>query len=179
MPQALIDYKKSDEYYTPEYAVIPILKHIRPKSKIWCPFDKEDSNYVKVFSSNGFQVVRGHIKEGQNFLESNIPDCDYIISNPPYSIKDKIFKRLFDIKKPFAMLVNMQGIFDSKIRFELFSKNKFEMMWIYPRVYYYSDDLGIAENVPFQSGYICSGMLERQVEFEYIGRPRKINFKPF
>lgn len=35
-----------------------------------------------------------------------VPDCDYIISNPPYSLKGEVLKQLYEIGKPFAMLVN-------------------------------------------------------------------------
>ena len=34
--------KASDEVYTPEYAVRPLLKHLEqfnPNAVIWCPFD--------------------------------------------------------------------------------------------------------------------------------------------
>lgn len=41
-------------------------------------------------------------------------DCDYIVSNPPYSIKGDVFTRLFEIGKPFAMLVGVVGLFESK-----------------------------------------------------------------
>lgn len=48
--------KTDDEYYTPEYAVEIIKPYVKPKSKIWCPFDKNESNYVSVFRRGG---VRG------------------------------------------------------------------------------------------------------------------------
>ena len=32
-------FNKNDEYYTPAYAVYPIMKKLKPNSKIWCPFD--------------------------------------------------------------------------------------------------------------------------------------------
>lgn len=60
--------KESDEVYTPEYAIIPILKYISSNSTIWCPFDKEESEYVKVFRQNGHQVIFSHIDNGQNFF---------------------------------------------------------------------------------------------------------------
>ena len=76
-------FNKNDEYYTPSYAVYPIMEELKPGSKIWCPFDKEESEFVKVFKSNGFNVVHGHIEDGQDFFNTEVPDCDYIISNPP------------------------------------------------------------------------------------------------
>ena len=39
---------ESDEYYTPEYAILPLLKYIPINMKIWCPFDDYSSNYVKI-----------------------------------------------------------------------------------------------------------------------------------
>jgi hypothetical protein len=43
-------YKKNDEYYTPKYAIEPLLPFLKPFKKIWCPFDMEWSNYVKMLS---------------------------------------------------------------------------------------------------------------------------------
>ncbi len=48
-----IDFAKrkgrSDEWFTPVDAILPILKYIKPNSIIWCPFDKPISNFVKIF----------------------------------------------------------------------------------------------------------------------------------
>ena len=41
--------KKQDEYKTRVYAILPLLKYIKSGSIIWCPFDKEHSEFVKVF----------------------------------------------------------------------------------------------------------------------------------
>lgn len=81
----------NNEYYTPEYAITPIIKYLNPGSLIWCPFDKNESNYVKVFKQNGFKVVNTHIDTGSDFFECYYNN-DYIISNPPYSKKQKCFK---------------------------------------------------------------------------------------
>lgn len=45
---AQIAKNKNDEYFTPKYAVDPILKYLKPNSTIWCPFDKDISEYVRV-----------------------------------------------------------------------------------------------------------------------------------
>ena len=53
--------KESDEVYTPEYAVKPILEYIDKGNKksytIWCQFDKEDSNFVKLIREEGYKVI--------------------------------------------------------------------------------------------------------------------------
>ena len=97
-----------------------------------------------------------------------MPDCDYIVSNPPYSQKSEVLKRLYEIGKPFAMLINFQGIFDSKERFRMFKENRVEMLWLSPRVYYLTEDGRLPARAPFQSGYLCSGICEHQLEFAYI-----------
>ena len=43
----------NDEFYTPPYAVQPILKYIKPNSTVWCPFDTEDSWFVKLIATLG------------------------------------------------------------------------------------------------------------------------------
>lgn len=100
----------------------------------------------------------------------NIPDCDYIISNPPYSRKGEVLQRLFDIGKPFAMLVGVVGLFESQRRFDMFKNNKFEIMYLNRRVSYFKsyDDAKPALNPPFSSVYICSGILPKQIVFEEI-----------
>lgn len=161
-------FQKNDEYFTPSYAVYPIMKRLKAGTTVWCPFDREDSEYVRVLSGHGFSVVYGHIQTGQDFFKASVPDCDYIVSNPPYSLKGEIIKRLYEIGKPFAMLINFQGIFDSKERFRIFKGNRVEMLWLSPRVNYLTEDKKPAKRAPFQSGYLCSGICEDQLEFEYL-----------
>ena len=170
MAQIQYKFNKNDEYYTPSYAVYPIVKYLEPNSTIWCPFDKEESQYVQVLRREGFNVIYGHIETGQDFFEVDIPKCDYIISNPPYSLKGEVFKRLYDTKIPFAMLINFQGIFDHKDRFEMFRSNKVEMLWLSPRVNYIKPDDNKVSGVPFQSGYLCSGIFENGLNFEYLDK---------
>ena len=170
MSQLQYKFNKNDEYYTPTYAVYPIIKYIKPNSTIWCPFDKEDSNNVKIFKENGFNVIHGHIETGQDFFNVDVPECDYIISNPPYSLKGEIFKRLYELGKPFAMLINFQGIFDHKERFEMFKNNRVEMLWLSPRVNYIKQGEYKASGVPFQSGYLSNGIFDNQLNFEFLNK---------
>ena len=50
--------KESDEQFTPTYAVKPLLEFLDHNlfPTIWCPFDDETSEYVKVFRENGYKV---------------------------------------------------------------------------------------------------------------------------
>jgi len=172
MSQIQYKFNKNDEYYTPSYAVHPIIKFLKPKSIIWCPFDKKESKFVEVFTKEGFSVIYGHIETGEDFFKANTPECDYIISNPPYSLKGDIFKKLYEIGKPYAMLINFQGIFDHKERFEMFKNNKVEMLWLSPRVNYIKIGENSTSGVPFQSGYLCSGIFENDLNFEFLDKSK-------
>ena len=102
-----IKFNVKDEYYTPRILVEPILEYIPKGSTVWCPFDTENSEFVLVLKENGYRVIHSHLWEGKDFLTYE-PDEHYdcIISNPPFSIKLEVFKRLFDLNKPFAVLMS-------------------------------------------------------------------------
>lgn len=162
----------NDEFYTPEYAIEPILKYIKPNSTIWCPFDTEESLYVKKFKENGHKVIATHIFTGTDFFNCAVPECDYIISNPPYSKKGEVLERLFSINKPFAMLVGVVGLFESQKRFNMFAKNDFEIMYMNKRISYFKNynEQKPSLNPPFSSVYICKNMLPKQIVFEIISK---------
>lgn len=158
-----------DEFYTPSYAILPIIKYLKEGSTIWCPFDTEESLYYKELSARGYNVVCTHLSRGQDFFEIDI-DCDYIVSNPPYSIKGKVFERLFNLKKPFAMLVGVVGLFESQYRFNMFKENTFEIMYLNKRISYFKnyDDQKPSLNPPFSSVYLTSQILPSKIVFEEV-----------
>lgn len=191
--------KRNDEWYTPKYAVkalLPYLKSLQRnaydfdeynlpfyyKLRILCPFDTENSSFVKVLRENGYIVDCSHIDTGKNFFSytrKEVEDYDIIISNPPYSLKIDVFKKLFELEKPFAMLVGVVGLFDSKEKADLFSQNDFQMLYLTPRVQYYCPTFeGKIANPPYQSAYVCKRLLKRQIEFTKLER-EKLNLKDF
>lgn len=164
---------ENDEFYTPIYAIKPLLKYLIPNSYIWCPFDLPESNFVKVLTKSGHKVLNTHIDNGFDFFKIGIPaGIDYIISNPPYSLKYEVFNRLFELGKPFAMLVGVVGLFESQKRFEMFSNNSFEIMYFNKRISYFKDysDVKPKLNPPFSSVYLTKGILPQQIVFEIINK---------
>jgi hypothetical protein len=163
----------NDEFYTPPYAVEPILRHLPVEATVWCPFDTRDSNFVKMLVARGTQVIRSHISEGDDFFKiCPSEEYDYIVSNPPYSMKNEVFERLFSLKKPFAMLVGVVGLFESNRRFSLFRDQRFEIMYLSRRVAYFKDfsDEKPSLNPPFSSVYLTSGVLPQQIVFEEVAK---------
>lgn len=112
MKEALKNHKVFDELFTPTYAITPMVKYIPwDVHSIWCPCDTEDSKIAQVLSACGFEVHTSHIDDGCDFLNFELPyHYDMIITNPPFSIKDKIIKRCYDSGKPFALLLPLTAL---------------------------------------------------------------------
>lgn len=159
-----------DEWYTPAYAIRPLLKYLS-EGTVWCPFDTEESNYVKLVREKGLKCINTHLSTGQDFF-TYFPEerVDYIISNPPYSKKYEVFQRLFDLGIPFAMLIGEVGVFESKKRFEMFRDNTFEIMHFNKRIVYFrdQDDFSTVAHPPFSSIYMCQGILPKPHVFEEV-----------
>lgn len=159
--------KASDEVFTPRYAVTPIVKYVKKDSIIWCPFDEEDSEYVKVLRENGFKVIATHIINGQNFFEYEPEEYDVIISNPPFSIKDDILKRLDELKKPYAMLLPLPTLQGQK-RFKYLKDT--EALIFDKRINFFKDKITkeIMKGISFASIYICKDFLPQKLIFEEL-----------
>lgn len=167
---------QNDEFYTPEYAILPLFKYIPETATIWCPFDTEDSHFVKMFRDRGNKVIATHINEGKDFFSYRPEEhYDYIVSNPPYSAKGEVLEALFRLQDKFAMLVGVVGLFESQGRFEMFRSYDFEVMYLNRRVSYFKDysEQKPSLNPPFSSVYICRGVLPKQIVFEEIKKNEK------
>lgn len=163
----------NDEFYTPRYAVAPILKYIPVSATVWCPFDIAQSHFVTMLQERGNTVIHSHKDDGQDFFayEPEEP-YSYIVSNPPYSLKNQVFKRLFTLGHPFAMLVGVVGLFESQLRFNMFKNNHFEIMYLNKRIAYFRnlEDQKPSLNPPFSSVYVGSGIFPRQIIFETVNK---------
>jgi len=159
---------KADEYFTKGYVIKPLLKYIGSAKTIWCPFDNKESNFVRLLKKNYNDVIYSHIDLGQDFfIWEPSQSYDYIISNPPYSKREQILERLFLLRKPFAILINEAGLFDSQKRYTLLKNNPFEMMVFNKRVDYIKQGKSL-KGVPFKSIFLCSRILPRQIVFEEL-----------
>lgn len=165
--------KESDECLTPRYVVYPIIKYLKAKGfkKIWCPFDLEYSLYVKILKSAGFSVINSHIDVGGDFFSMNYSEIEFdcIVSNPPYTSKDKILKRLYEIGKPFAVLLPITSL-QSEKRTPLFREYGLELLTFTQRACFYTNnDLEkIRFGNHFASGYFCKDVLPSLLIFENL-----------
>ena len=165
--------KASDEVYTPAYAVKPLLKYLngfanKSNYTIWCPFDTEDSEYVKIFRQEGYNVIATHIDNNQNFFYYEPEEqYDFIISNPPFSIKDDIIKRLYELNKPYAILLPVPSLQGQK-RFPYMKDC--QALIFDKRINYYmsSDKKQVQKGVSFGSFYLCKDFLPQDLIFEEL-----------
>lgn len=167
--------KASDEVYTPEEAVKPLIKHLlyyqsshlKEKLVIWCPFDTKDSNYVIILRNAGFEVIASHIDNGQNFFYYEPEAYDIIVSNPPFSIKDDIIKRLYELDKPYAMLLPIPTLQGQK-RFPYMLDC--QALIFDKRINYFRDmkTREIKKGISFGSFYLCRKFLRNNLIFEEL-----------
>lgn len=156
-----------DEYYSPQNVVDMIVPYIAESGykKIWCPFDKEDSLFVQTFKEKGYDVTYGHIETGQDFFDYSEPQGEVVVSNPPFSKRNAIFERLYQMNVPFALVMNLNGLFDSKKRHNLFKDNGIELLVPRGRMRFALKDKGMLNALNFQSIYVCHGLLNDQLVF--------------
>lgn len=161
--------KAADEVYTPEYAVLPLVKYIPKGAVIWCPFDLSNSQYVRVFERSGFKVIHSHIDEGKNFFYYE-PDehYDVIISNPPFSQKDNVLKHLWELDKPYAMLLPVPAL-QGQTRFP-YIKDGLQYLGFDKRINYYTnqDMTQVQKGVSFGSCYLCKRFLPKDLILEEL-----------
>lgn len=168
--------KEGDECYTPFYAVDVLKDYVEKFSgkTIWCPFDKEWSAYVQSLKEWGFDVIYSHLDDGKDFFEYEPENWDLIISNPPFSIRDKILKRCYEFGKPFCLLLPVKSLQGIK-RFELFKKYGLEIIVLDGRVDFHTN--GNMETYTkgnsFGSMYFCKDFLPTKMEFRQIKKYEK------
>lgn len=165
--------KASDEVFTPAYAVRPIIKYLDmfdTNATVWCPFDMSNSKYVEVLAAAGYKVIHSHIDEGKNFFTYE-PEEEYdiIISNPPFSIKDDILKRLDELGKPYAMLLPVPTL-QGQTRFPYLKDIQY--LGFDKRINYYKDPTmtKTQDGVSFGSCYLCKKFLPRDLIIEELHR---------
>ena len=103
-----------DDINTPVYAIEPLRDLLELKFRyktVWEPCWVSDSNIVNVFEDIGKTVKITGLLRGEDYLKYE-PEFDYdiMITNPPYSIKDKFLKRAFELRKPFAFLLPVDAV---------------------------------------------------------------------
>lgn len=163
---------KNDECYTERYAVEPLLEFLEPfRGKIiWCPFDNEDSEFVKVLTENGFDVVFSHIENGQDFFEYEPKKWDLLISNPPFTNKRETFERVLSFGKPFALIMTLAWLNDSAPA-QIFKDKDLQLLMFENRMEFINNRGN--KKINFSSAYFCWNFLPKQIIIRILNKPRR------
>lgn len=129
---------------------------------IWLPFDTENSEYAKFCKKNNFKYISSHIWNGKDFFKYSPKKWDIALSNPPFSRKLDVFKRLNSFNKPWAMLTNIMCLNYQEIGY-YFSDNPCQMLIVDKRVSFDGNPSS------FNSSYICgNNFLPKDLIFIHI-----------
>ena len=162
----------NDECYTPDYAVKPILDYIPEGATVWCPFDTEASEFVRLISKKN-KVIKSHLDDGQDFLQwQPKEDWDMIISNPPFSNKRKFFERALYFNKPFALIMSNTWLNDSTPKI-LFHDRDLQLLMFDKRMEFNQSDGKVNNKITFSSSYYCYNILPKQIIMEELNVPPK------
>ena len=95
---SFIKQTKSDNYFTHKETWNVIKNYIPNDKIIWECFygDGKSGEYLREM---GINVIHEDI----DFFDNNLGDI--IISNPPFSLRQKVFQRLKELDKPFIILM--------------------------------------------------------------------------
>ena len=138
----------SDEWYTDQQTVELCISLLNPKprSVILCPYDSDKSLFVKELKERGFVVLYGM----QNFLDQQY-HADYIMTNPPFSIKDQVIERIFEYGIPSLLLLPIDSLGKVK-RHAMYKEHGYPSVYIpSKRIKYYNENWELQNGIGFHS----------------------------
>lgn len=122
----------TNDYQTPPEALLPLYQYL-PKNWIVWECAEGDGNLSRALRSEGYRVVAGDIVAGQDFLTTEPEHYDCIVTNPPFSIKQKFLARAYALGKPFAFLLPLTT-FETPARQQLFTRYGLEVVMFDKRI---------------------------------------------
>lgn len=123
--------------------------------------------------SGGWQAERSSLEEGQNFFEFEPTEYDVIISNPPFTQKDAVLKRLYELGKPFAILLplnSLQGV----SRYKYF-KQGIQILTFDKRIGFHNPEnmKEYKKGSSFATAYFCKDVLPKDLIVEELKEYQK------
>lgn len=166
--------QERDFFETPNYATDLIFPFL-PKGVVWeCA--NGNGKIASRLEYHGFDCIRTDIETGQNFL-IYLPDkkFDCIVTNPPFSIKQKFWERAKSLCVPFAFLLPVD--FCGWILREMMDENN---QWLIPtrRIGFITPTgrSGKESNPQFHSGWFCHNLyLPKQINVVELTSKMKEN----
>lgn len=116
--------RASDFYPTPPAATIALLKFLNLPggTTIWEPACG-DGHMIKAMQACGYRVIGTDILFGDDFLTTPLRECDWIITNPPFSGAEAFIRKCQEHGKPYALLLKIH-YWNAAKRKRLFEETK-------------------------------------------------------
>lgn len=96
----------NNNYYTPNDALDFVYDHVRPFRRVWecCCGANHIARYLE---ARGHVVIATDIDTGHDMFTYAPPpeDYDIIVTNPPFQGKRRVLERLYELGKPFVVLM--------------------------------------------------------------------------
>ncbi len=156
----------SNDFQTPKEALYPLFPYLRKEWAIWeCA--SGDGNLVEEFKNRGFRVIGTDVKQGFDFLKYEPLNYDCIITNPPYSIKQKFLERAYNLNKPFAFLLPLTTL-ETEKRQKLFEEYGVEIIFLNKRINFKTPS-GKGSGSWFATAWFTHGLnIGKQINFAKI-----------
>lgn len=152
----LMEQGHTNEMYTPDYAIEPLIPFLKKEMVIWdCAFG--EGHLARAFKEKGFKCIGkkeiDYLKEGQYVKE--YLDMDIIVTNPPYSLKDEFLKKAFDLGDPFCFLLPLTAL-EGILRGSLYHANGIQLIIPNRRIDFITPNGG--KSSWFQVAWFCYRM---------------------
>ena len=97
----------SDEWYTDQSTVDKCIELLNPinGSTVMCPFDSNDSLFVKTLINKNYKVIYNIT----DYLTNNY-EYDYLVTNPPFSIKDTVIEKIYKSNKRTVLVLPLDSL---------------------------------------------------------------------
>ena len=147
-----------NDYYTPK-SVWEKITHLVPKDKvIWeaCMLNATNSKSIEIWKELGYTCVGN---TDWDILNCPVPECDMIITNPPFEteIKKKILKRLIEIDKPFIIIMNATNTFSNYFH-EIMDLDNIQIIIPKGKLHFIKDGKKEMKNPSFYSAFVAYKM---------------------
>ena len=163
----LMSNEQFDEVYTPSYAVDPIVPYLPKDKVIWECTDYGASKITTYLRESGYTVISTSKAEFDYLVDTPDFDYDIVVTNPPYSLKDKFLERSYELGKPFALLLPITSLEGIK-RSRMYDTNGIEVMVLDRRVNFTGGKSGSW----FNTSWFCWQLLPQSLMFKQLEIPK-------
>lgn len=125
-----------------------------------CCLGTDKSNFVKYCCNNNIEC-KYNIRD----FMTNDYECDWIISNPPYSNKDEIIERCIDIGKPTILLLPIESLGGLR-RHKAYRRTKLNIYIPERRIAFISKSGDMSKSAAHHSIYLGLNFDEQRIEVE-------------